>query len=85
MTIQEDEREIKMKDMQEESSKGKVKGNLFWKYFAAGGNVFVVLFVFLLFLLAEGESQVNPCCKPRLIYALVQVLQWLWITSSASG
>ncbi|KAH1024384.1 hypothetical protein HUJ05_003874 [Dendroctonus ponderosae] len=53
---EEDEREIKMKDMQEESSKGKVKGNLFWKYFSAGGNFFFIIFVFLLFLLAEGAA-----------------------------
>ncbi|XP_066141508.1 ATP-binding cassette sub-family C member 4-like [Euwallacea fornicatus] len=53
---EEEKREIKMKDLQEESSKGKVKGNLFWKYATSGGNIFFVLFVFLLYLLAQGTA-----------------------------
>lgn len=44
-----------MKDLQEESSKGKVKGSLFLKYFGVAGNIFFVIVVLLLFLLAEGK------------------------------
>jgi len=44
-----------MKDLQEESSKGKVKGSLFLTYFGVAGNIFFVIFVLLLFLLAEGK------------------------------
>ncbi|XP_050309256.1 ATP-binding cassette sub-family C member 4-like [Anthonomus grandis grandis] len=50
---EEREQEIKLKDLQEESSKGKVKGNLFLKYFFAGGNCCFVLLVSLLYILAQ--------------------------------
>ncbi|KAF7275844.1 hypothetical protein GWI33_011215 [Rhynchophorus ferrugineus] len=52
----EDEREINMKDMQEDSSKGKVQGNLMMKYFFAGGNCLFVMVVLILYLLAQGAG-----------------------------
>ncbi|CAG9814465.1 unnamed protein product [Phaedon cochleariae] len=50
---EEEEEEIKMKDLQEESSKGKVHGSLFWQYLNVGGNICLVLTVLLLFILAQ--------------------------------
>lgn len=52
----EDEPEIKMKDLQEESSKGKVHGSLLLKYFFAGGNCCFVFTVIALYLLAQGAA-----------------------------
>lgn len=45
--------EIKMKDMQEDSSKGKISGSIFFKYLFAGGNVCFVTFVITLYALAQ--------------------------------
>ncbi|KAK9869558.1 hypothetical protein WA026_003311 [Henosepilachna vigintioctopunctata] len=42
-----------VKDLQEESSKGKVKGSLFFKYLHAGANYFVVSFVIFLYILTQ--------------------------------
>lgn len=50
---EEEEEEIKMKDMQEDSSKGKVHGSLLKQYFFAGGNFFFVAVVMLLYALAQ--------------------------------
>lgn len=50
---EEDEHELKAKDLQEESSKGKVHGSLTLKYLLAGGNLCLVSFVILLFLIAQ--------------------------------
>lgn len=50
---QEEEHEIKLKDLQEESSKGKVKGNLMVNYLFAGGNAIFVFTVLLLYILAQ--------------------------------
>lgn len=44
------------KDLQEESSKGKVKGSLLWQYLRAGGNLCYVLCVILLFLMAQATA-----------------------------
>lgn len=44
------------KDYQEDSSKGKVKGSLFLHYMLAGGNIFVVGIVFLLYALAQAAA-----------------------------
>lgn len=52
----EEEPEIEVKALQEESSKGKVQGNLFLKYLFSGGNSCVVITVFALFLLAQGAA-----------------------------
>lgn len=40
--------------MQEDSSKGKIKGSVFWQYLYAGGNVFFVMFVIFLYLLSQA-------------------------------
>lgn len=51
---QEDEEdERKFKDMQEESSKGKVKGSLFFRYLKSGSNIFVIFIVMCLYLLTQ--------------------------------
>ncbi|XP_018561045.1 multidrug resistance-associated protein 4 [Anoplophora glabripennis] len=50
---EEPDEEIKIKDMQEVSSKGKVHGSLIWKYFLAGGNVCFVSIVLVLYVLAQ--------------------------------
>lgn len=53
--VEEDEEkeEIKIKDMQEASSKGNVKGSLIWRYLFAGGNFFFVSIVVILYALAQ--------------------------------
>ncbi|CAH0558003.1 unnamed protein product [Brassicogethes aeneus] len=48
-----EEHEIKYKDLQEESSKGKVEGSLFMRYMRAGSNLCLITFVFILFLMAQ--------------------------------
>ncbi|XP_045472553.1 ATP-binding cassette subfamily C member 4-like isoform X2 [Harmonia axyridis] len=51
-----DEEELEkrnFKDMQEESSKGKVKGSLFLNYLHSGANYFVVAFVIYLFFFTQ--------------------------------
>ncbi|XP_072393683.1 ATP-binding cassette sub-family C member 4-like [Diabrotica undecimpunctata] len=48
-----EEQEIKLKDLQEDSSKGKVKESLFWSYLIHGGNIFFVAFVLLLYILSQ--------------------------------
>lgn len=50
---EENEHELKTKDMQEESSKGKVHGSLALKYLLAGGNLCLVSTVVLLFFIAQ--------------------------------
>lgn len=50
---EEPEEEIKIKDMQEASSKGKVHGSLIWKYLLAGGNFCFVSIVLILYALAQ--------------------------------
>lgn len=42
-----------MKDMQEESSRGKIRGSIFLKYLFAGGNIFFVTFVMILYGLSQ--------------------------------
>ncbi|RZB39027.1 multidrug resistance-associated protein [Asbolus verrucosus] len=49
-----EEVEIKLKDLQEESSKGKVHGSLFFKYLLAGGNFIFVSVVLILYLVAQA-------------------------------
>ncbi|KAF5307736.1 hypothetical protein FQR65_LT06607 [Abscondita terminalis] len=50
---EDDDNEVKLKEMQEESSKGKIKGSLFLRYLLAGGNVCVVGMVLTLYLLTQ--------------------------------
>ncbi|XP_057653050.1 ATP-binding cassette sub-family C member 4-like [Diorhabda carinulata] len=50
---EDDEPEIRMKDLQEESSKGKIKGSLFWNYLIRGGNTPFVCFVLFLYVLSQ--------------------------------
>lgn len=49
----EEEGQMQTKDLQEESSKGKIRGSLNLKYLLAGGNLFTVLNIFFLFILAQ--------------------------------
>ncbi|KAJ8918369.1 hypothetical protein NQ315_008063 [Exocentrus adspersus] len=49
----EPEQEIKLKDMQETSSKGAVHGSLMWRYLFAGGNFCFVSVVILLYALTQ--------------------------------
>lgn len=56
--IQEEEEDdeddkVDLKDMQEGSSKGKVKGNLLFRYIRAGTNVILVLILICLFLATQ--------------------------------
>ncbi|KAK4880096.1 hypothetical protein RN001_008242 [Aquatica leii] len=53
---EDDENEVKVKEMQEESSKGKVKGSLFLNYLLAGGNVIIVGIVLLLYVLTQMSA-----------------------------
>lgn len=53
---EEEEVEIKLKDLQEESSKGKVHGSLFLKYLLSGGNFLFVTIVLVLYLLAQAAA-----------------------------
>lgn len=53
LTAEPEEQEIKTKDIQEESSKGKIKGSLFLKYIKASGKAFSLLLVGLLFALSQ--------------------------------
>lgn len=50
---EEDSYKVNLKAMQEESSKGKVKGNLLFRYISAGTNYFVATILVILFLLAQ--------------------------------
>lgn len=50
---EEEEEEIKIKDMQEDSSKGKIHGSIFWKYLSAGGNICFVIIVLILYALSQ--------------------------------
>lgn len=50
---EEPEEKIKIKDLQEVSSKGKVHGSLIWRYFFAGGNFCFVSIVVILYALAQ--------------------------------
>lgn len=59
---QEDETEEKEKEVQknvEESSKGKIKGNVAMNYLKAGGNTFKITFVFFLFLLTQAIASLS--------------------------
>ncbi|KAJ8951065.1 hypothetical protein NQ318_003763 [Aromia moschata] len=49
----EEDEDIKLKDMQEDSSKGTVHGSLFWKYMFAGGNICFVTIVIVLYALSQ--------------------------------
>lgn len=49
----EDEDKVNLKVMQEESSKGKVKGNLLFRYIAAGTNYVIVFVLISLFILTQ--------------------------------
>lgn len=49
----EDDDKVNLKVMQEESSKGKVKGSLFLRYISAGTNYFIVFILMLLFVLTQ--------------------------------
>ncbi|VEN35015.1 unnamed protein product [Callosobruchus maculatus] len=46
--------EVNLKEMQEDSSKGKVKGSVFMQYLLAGGNICVVSIVLALYVLAQA-------------------------------
>lgn len=48
-----EEGHMQTKDLQEESSKGKIRGSLTRHYLLAGGNLFTVSNIFLLFVLAQ--------------------------------
>lgn len=48
-----EEAQVNVKDYQETSSKGKVKGSIGLQYMLAGGNVCFVSFVFVLYVLAQ--------------------------------
>lgn len=50
---EEEDDTVNLKIMQEESSKGKVKGNLLLRYISAGSNYFVVFILVLLYLLTQ--------------------------------
>lgn len=49
----EDNDKVNVKVMQEESSKGKVKGNLLFRYMSAGTNLFAVFILLGLFVLTQ--------------------------------
>lgn len=49
----EGEDQMQAKNLQEESSKGKIRGSLTLHYLRAGGGLFIVFNVFILFLLAQ--------------------------------
>ncbi|KAF5275659.1 hypothetical protein FQA39_LY06771 [Lamprigera yunnana] len=51
-----EESELKAKEMQESSSKGKVKGSLFLKYFLAGGNWVFVGIVLCLYIVTQVSA-----------------------------
>lgn len=51
--LEEAESDVNVKDIQEESSKGKVRGSLFMKYLLAGGNVCFVVMVLILYVLTQ--------------------------------
>ncbi|XP_060530992.1 ATP-binding cassette sub-family C member 4-like isoform X2 [Cylas formicarius] len=53
---EEDKREIRFKDLQEESSKGKVQGSLLFHYLFASGKWMFASCVMLFFLLAQGAA-----------------------------
>lgn len=53
---EDEEAEVKLKDLQEESSKGKVSGSLFLRYMLAGGNWCTVLFVLLLYIVTQAAA-----------------------------
>src|SRR5699024_9179633 len=53
---EEEEEEVKLKDLQEDTSKGKVRGSLFFKYLLSGGNFCFVTLVLLLFILAQAAA-----------------------------
>ncbi|XP_044267576.1 ATP-binding cassette sub-family C member 4-like [Tribolium madens] len=55
-SILQEEPEIKLKSLQEESSKGKVHGSLFFKYLLAGGNFCFVSVVLILYVLAQAAA-----------------------------
>lgn len=50
---EEEEKQIQVKELQEESSKGKIKGSILFKYFLAGGNWFFIFTVCLLYILTQ--------------------------------
>lgn len=50
---EEDDGQMQTKDLQEESSKGKIRGSLNLHYLLAGGNLFTVSNIFFLFILAQ--------------------------------
>lgn len=47
------EEKYKVKELQEDSSKGKVKGSMFLKYHLSGGNACIVGFIAMLFVLTQ--------------------------------
>ncbi|CAG9859549.1 unnamed protein product [Phyllotreta striolata] len=50
---EEKENVFQVKDLQEESSKGKVRGSLLFKYLSAGGGVFVTMIIAFSFILTQ--------------------------------
>lgn len=50
---EDDEDTVNIKDMQEDSSKGKIRGSIFWKYLAAGGNIVFVTIVMFLYCMSQ--------------------------------
>lgn len=56
---EEAETEIQTKDLQEQSSKGKVGGSLILKYLLAGGNLCLITVVFLLVILAQSSASMT--------------------------
>ncbi|KAK5647088.1 hypothetical protein RI129_005552 [Pyrocoelia pectoralis] len=54
--LDESEHEFAANELQEESSRGKVEGSLLAKYLLAGGNVFIVIVLCILFILSQGVA-----------------------------
>ncbi|KAG5875254.1 hypothetical protein JTB14_011933 [Gonioctena quinquepunctata] len=50
---EEEEGEINMKEMQEDSSKDKIQGSLFWQYLTVGGHFFFAIVVLILYILTQ--------------------------------
>ncbi|KAL7292212.1 hypothetical protein TKK_0014165 [Trichogramma kaykai] len=67
--IEDDEEERKFEDIIEGTSKGLVKGNVFFQYFQAGSNVFVILIMTVLFIGTQMLVSMNDYCVPLIVRA----------------
>ncbi|CAB0034969.1 unnamed protein product [Trichogramma brassicae] len=67
--IEDDEEERKFEDIIEGTSKGLVKGNVFFQYFQAGSNVFVILIMTVLFVGTQMLVSMNDYCVPLIVRA----------------